>query len=734
MDFARSDLLNMDDDEDEGDSIELEDSTLLAHQAAGTGNMALLMDAVNRDPSVLESCDDKGLTPLSQAVLGKKQEMLKILLKMGANINTQDAIGRTPLCLAAYEGWYEGAVCLLRHGAKQTVADKSGRLPIHAATCAKESRTLSALLQSLSVDEVNEPDNEGMTALHWAAFHNRPEHIQLLMLRGGDIYRTDIDEKTPLHWASQNGCLVCCSVMAKCHSGGAPLINAAEATGKTCVHLAAAAGYHEILLEFAQLPHADFEALDPDERTPLHWAAVKGHLNCVKVLLDLGVCFNPVDLDGGTPLQYSVQAGKDNVMKFLQEMERKLEQGNHKGDEGENRGGRVADAGDERTSESSREGTKDGTKKKRFGFFTSWLDKRRNAKLRSGSWEKKQNSVQEDLGVQGVSQEEHTMDKSNSEDQAAEGAVGFDAMSGDSSQTEDGVATAGTPKDGMNSGIPVNNKTGTQVHRRTDHDTQLAGTDEQMLQRNVGGNLHHALSEPYISDLCPSSPMKSGGFLDSLSLSPSMDQAPITYTSTVLHNHKQDSLNTESGAKTGAARPGETGSALLVKPFYRDLPNAEVLQRQAKEILEAQNRVGATSNLQQLKAGGSGGRTLSSLDGHSAVALRPNSPKLAPIITKPRIPESFAGGSATVAAGSNKQRSSSLTVETWDNYWREIKDTNFRQRPDVLEPIQHTLVEKSKKKRKKKPQKPPNVLMEQGPFDIENRATGASAKHQELIS
>ena len=59
------------------------------------------------------------------------------------------------------------------------------------------------MLQSLSVDEVNEPDNEGMTALHWAAFHNRPEHIQLLMLRGGDIYRTDIDEKTPLHWACQ---------------------------------------------------------------------------------------------------------------------------------------------------------------------------------------------------------------------------------------------------------------------------------------------------------------------------------------------------------------------------------------------------------------------------------------------------------------------------------------------------------------------------------------------------
>ena len=62
---------------------------------------------------------------------------------------------------------------------------------------------LSALLQTLTIDDINEPDNDGMTALHWAAFHNRSEQVQLLMLRGADIYITDVDEKTPLHWASQ---------------------------------------------------------------------------------------------------------------------------------------------------------------------------------------------------------------------------------------------------------------------------------------------------------------------------------------------------------------------------------------------------------------------------------------------------------------------------------------------------------------------------------------------------
>lgn len=42
-----------------------------------------------------------------------------------------------------------------------------------------------------------------MTALHWAAFHNRPEHLQLLLMSGANMYSQDIDGKTPLHWAAE---------------------------------------------------------------------------------------------------------------------------------------------------------------------------------------------------------------------------------------------------------------------------------------------------------------------------------------------------------------------------------------------------------------------------------------------------------------------------------------------------------------------------------------------------
>jgi len=42
-----------------------------------------------------------------------------------------------------------------------------------------------------------------MTSLHWAAFHNRPQHVQTLLHKGADLTLVDKDLKTALHWAVQ---------------------------------------------------------------------------------------------------------------------------------------------------------------------------------------------------------------------------------------------------------------------------------------------------------------------------------------------------------------------------------------------------------------------------------------------------------------------------------------------------------------------------------------------------
>nr|XP_040128396.1 ankyrin repeat domain-containing protein 55 isoform X3 [Ictidomys tridecemlineatus] len=261
MDFSTSSVF----DQQKGDSSEEVDLTMV-YQAASNGDVNALTAVIREDPSILECCDSEGCTPLMHAVSGRQVDTVKLLLKMGANINMQDAYGRTSLCLATYLGWLEGCVSLLRNGAKHNIPDKNGRLPLHAATAEPDVRLLTVLLQQSNPSEINHQDNEGMTPLHWAAFHNRPQHTQMLLKKGADPTLVDKDFKTALHWAVQSGNRILCSIILSHHQGPC-IINYDDESGKTCVHIAAAAGFSDIINELARVPECNLQALDVDDRS-----------------------------------------------------------------------------------------------------------------------------------------------------------------------------------------------------------------------------------------------------------------------------------------------------------------------------------------------------------------------------------------------------------------------------------------------------------------------------------
>ncbi|NXI33478.1 ANR55 protein, partial [Sterrhoptilus dennistouni] len=300
----------------------------VVYQAAANGDVNTLTAVIREDPSILESCDREGCTPLMHAVSGRQVDTVKLLLKMGANINTQDACGRTSLSLATYLGWLEGCVSLLRNGAKQNIPDKNGRLPLHAATAEPDVRLLSLLLQQSNLSEINHQDNEGMTSLHWAAFHNRPQHTQTLLHKGADPTLVDKDFKTALHWAVQSGNRILCSIILD-HWQGPSIINYDDENGKTCMHIAAAAGYSDIISELAKIPKCNLQALDVDDRTPLHWAAAAGKADCVQTLLELGIDSSPRDINENTPLTYAIYCGHTACIKLLSEESSRSESVHH---------------------------------------------------------------------------------------------------------------------------------------------------------------------------------------------------------------------------------------------------------------------------------------------------------------------------------------------------------------------------------------------------------------------
>ena len=68
-----------------------------------------------------------GVTPLSAAVTGGKQELVRFVLSKGANVNAaSNHVGETPLIDAAYTGNLEIVKLLLAHGAEPCVTDREG--------------------------------------------------------------------------------------------------------------------------------------------------------------------------------------------------------------------------------------------------------------------------------------------------------------------------------------------------------------------------------------------------------------------------------------------------------------------------------------------------------------------------------------------------------------------------------------------------------------------------------
>ncbi|XP_078405749.1 ankyrin repeat domain-containing protein 55 [Cetorhinus maximus] len=316
MDFSSSPVF----DQHKGDSAEEIDLTVV-YQAASNGDVNTLTAVIREDPSILECCDSEGSTPLMHAISGRQLDTVKLLLKMGASINTEDASGRTALSLATYLGWLDGCVTLIRNGAKQNIPDKNGRLPLHAATAEDNVRLLVVLLQQTTMYEINHQDNEGMTPLHWAAFHNRPQHVQALLQKGADPTLVDKNFKTALHWAVQSGNRTMTSIILDHHLSPS-IINYDDENGKTSVHIAAAAGYSDIIYDLARIPECNLQPLDVDDRTPLHWAAAAGKADCVQSLMQLGVDSSPRDINENTPLTYAMYCGHTACIKLFSQENR----------------------------------------------------------------------------------------------------------------------------------------------------------------------------------------------------------------------------------------------------------------------------------------------------------------------------------------------------------------------------------------------------------------------------
>jgi uncharacterized protein len=132
--------------------------------------------------------------------------------------------------------------------------------------------------------DVNAPQNDGATALHWAVFRSDKEMVDLLIRAGANAKAANRDGATPLWLASVNGDAAIIEALIK---GGADP-NEKQPLGRTPLMEASRTGNVDamkVLLDHGAQVNAK-ETLRGT--TPIMWAADEGHAAAIKLLIDRG--------------------------------------------------------------------------------------------------------------------------------------------------------------------------------------------------------------------------------------------------------------------------------------------------------------------------------------------------------------------------------------------------------------------------------------------------------------
>ena len=129
---------------------------------------------------------------------------------------------------------------------------------------------------------INAKTNEGLTALHYAAYKGNIPLLQFLITSGASV-------------------------------------EAVTNLGKNIIHMAAEGNQPSMMIYLISKEHQSSQSVDENGSTPLHWACYSGAEESVNFLLNLDVNIDAQDKEKLTPLHLAVLGGRETiVLKLLQ--------------------------------------------------------------------------------------------------------------------------------------------------------------------------------------------------------------------------------------------------------------------------------------------------------------------------------------------------------------------------------------------------------------------------------
>jgi ankyrin repeat protein len=172
------------------------------------------------------------------------------------------------------------------------------------------------IVQHMGLQELEETDNRGRTALHWAALSGHTEVVANLLDKGAQTDIGDDNDETPLMLAAYRGHLGVVQLIVQ-HTGGQGL-EATNDGGDTALHLAVSGG-HEAVVTFLLSQGAQTVNAHVNGITLFTSAAAMGYVSIVQLFLELqgGRMLDERDDTGKTALHWAVRGGHAEVTALL---------------------------------------------------------------------------------------------------------------------------------------------------------------------------------------------------------------------------------------------------------------------------------------------------------------------------------------------------------------------------------------------------------------------------------
>jgi len=161
--------------------------------------------------------------------------------------------------------------------------------------------------------DVNTPQVDGMTALHWATYQDDRETAALLVSAGANVKAVNRYGVTPLSLACTNGNAEIVELLLNAGADPNAALPGGETPLMTASRVGSLASVKALLSRGATVDNKD----DRRGQTALMWAAAEGHARVVEMLIEVGADLHHRLPSGFTPLLFAVREGRTDVVRVL---------------------------------------------------------------------------------------------------------------------------------------------------------------------------------------------------------------------------------------------------------------------------------------------------------------------------------------------------------------------------------------------------------------------------------